>query len=49
MFHNLFPHSSPLDVYKQSPKEEKKEREREREIEEEKWTGTQDICQGKAV
>lgn len=28
MFHNLFPHSSPLHVYKQSPVEEKKERER---------------------
>lgn len=44
MFHNLFPHSSPLHVYKQSPKEEKKEREREFEIEEEKDMGALEIC-----
>lgn len=29
VFHNLFPHSSPLHVYKQSPEEEEKLRERE--------------------
>lgn len=28
VFHNLFPHSSPLHIYKQSPKEEKKGKER---------------------
>ena len=56
VFHNLFPHSSPLHVYKQSPEEDEKERERESETEEEeeeeeekKCTGALEICQGKAV
>lgn len=49
MFHNLFPHSSPLHVYKQSPEEEKKERQREWDIEGEKCMGALEVCQGKAV
>lgn len=41
VFHNLFPHSSPLHIYKQSPKEGKKR--------EGKTVGALQICQGKAV
>ena len=44
VFHNLFPHSSPLHIYKQRPKEEK-----EKKREEEKCTGALEICQGKAM
>lgn len=49
VFHNLFPHSSLLHVYKQSPVEEEEARGGEWEKEEEKCMGALEMCQGKNV
>lgn len=49
VFHNLFPHSSPLHVYKQSSEEKEKESKRVWDTEGPTWMEALEICQRKTI